>query len=155
MNLTKCFNNREHLIIYSFYFESCTTINNNTENYSKKTGFRSNKSRHCAFIIYSVKTRFFKRDMLSKLNVDRIELFPARVEFELYEIKLITKKPILSQLKVELIELLFSIRRQVHLVLLWKIMLFYEIKLFSTELIIFDKHKSVICWHEKFGLTRN
>ena len=35
-----------------------------TENYSKKRGFRSNKSRHCAYIIYSVKTRFFKIDML-------------------------------------------------------------------------------------------
>ena len=31
----------------------------------KKKGFRSNKSRHCAYLIYSVKTRFFKRDMLS------------------------------------------------------------------------------------------
>ena len=35
-----------------------------TENSSNKTVFRSNKSRHCAYIIYSVKTRFFKRDML-------------------------------------------------------------------------------------------
>ena len=35
-----------------------------TENYSIKPGFRSNKSRHYAYIIYSVKTRFFKRDML-------------------------------------------------------------------------------------------
>ena len=35
-----------------------------TENYSKKTGFRPKKSRHCAYIIYRVKTRFFKKDML-------------------------------------------------------------------------------------------
>ena len=35
-----------------------------TENYSKKTGSPSNKSRHCAYIIYSVKTWFKKKDML-------------------------------------------------------------------------------------------
>ena len=32
-----------------------------TENYSKKTGFRSNQSRHCTFIIYRVKTQFKKK----------------------------------------------------------------------------------------------
>ena len=31
-----------------------------TENYSKKTGFRSNKSRHCAYITYSVKICFLE-----------------------------------------------------------------------------------------------
>ena len=34
-----------------------------TENYSKKPYFRSNKSRHCAYIIYRVKTRFKKKDV--------------------------------------------------------------------------------------------
>ena len=39
-------------------------IKHDTEIYFKKPGFRSNKSRHCAYIMYSVNTRFFKRDML-------------------------------------------------------------------------------------------
>ena len=33
-------------------------VTQDTENYSKKTSFRSFKSRHCAYIIYRVKTRF-------------------------------------------------------------------------------------------------
>ena len=36
------------------------TLLSHTENYSKKPGFCSNKSRHCAYIIYSVKTWFSK-----------------------------------------------------------------------------------------------
>ena len=40
------------------------TLNNfceyHTEKYSKKAGFCSNKSKHCAYIIYRVKTRFFQ-----------------------------------------------------------------------------------------------
>ena len=37
-----------------------------TENYSKKNRFRSHKSRHCAYILYSVKTRvFLKRHVIS------------------------------------------------------------------------------------------
>ena len=44
-----------------------------TENYSKKTGFRPNKSRHCAYMIYSVKTRFFKREMLFVYTVVLIQ----------------------------------------------------------------------------------
>ena len=36
------------------------TFSRATKNYSKKTGFRSNKLRHCAYIIYSMKTRFLK-----------------------------------------------------------------------------------------------
>ena len=42
-----------------------------TENHSKKPGFCSNKSRHCAYIIYSVNPQFFKRDMLAEGTVFR------------------------------------------------------------------------------------
>ena len=35
-----------------------------TKKYSKKTGLSANKSRHYAFIIYSVKTRFLRKKML-------------------------------------------------------------------------------------------
>ena len=33
-----------------------------TKKYSKKTGLSTNKSRHYAFIIYSVKTRFLRKE---------------------------------------------------------------------------------------------
>ena len=44
--------------------ETITNVLCDTENYSKNTGFRSNKSRHCTFIIYRVKTRFKKRHVI-------------------------------------------------------------------------------------------
>ena len=40
-----------------------------TENYSKKIGFRSNKLRHCVYVIYSVKTRFFKKTCYKEPNM--------------------------------------------------------------------------------------
>ena len=45
----------EYIGFFLKFLYSC-----NTENYSKKPGFRCNKSRHCAYI----KTLFFKTDML-------------------------------------------------------------------------------------------
>ena len=39
-------------------------ITRDTESYFKKPDLRSNKSRHCAYMIYSIKTRFKKKNML-------------------------------------------------------------------------------------------
>ena len=56
-------NFRDLKIINSQYYFEVIIIekSSDTENYSKKPGFRSNKTRHCAYIIYSVKTQFFNR----------------------------------------------------------------------------------------------
>ena len=40
-----------------------------TENYPKKQVSLLNKSRHCAFLIYRVKTGFKKKNMLSIANL--------------------------------------------------------------------------------------
>jgi len=55
-------------------FHKALNVVQATENYSKKPGFRSNKSRHCAYIIYSVKTRFFKRDMLQSFILNSVSM---------------------------------------------------------------------------------
>ena len=44
-----------NVLYYDIYI--CVTNSWYTENYSKEPGFRSYKSRHCAYIIHSVKTQ--------------------------------------------------------------------------------------------------